>query len=106
MSSLPAASVNDGKESQDDEEMDVEPVQVKHSTKGELFYNSFRTQIDEHFALNFDKYSKVIMDNLSNNSLVFRIFMALLDRQVLLFVHKRIHLLPRPQSLPTSQSNT
>jgi hypothetical protein len=66
--------------------MDVEgegPEPVQKATKGEIFYTNFRSQIDENLVSDFGSYSKIILDNIAENSLIFRIFMSLLERQVI-----------------------
>lgn len=57
-------------------------VKPKKSTKGELFYKYFQTQIDAQILTKFEDYVKPLMSLLHNHPIVFHILLSLIDKHI------------------------
>jgi hypothetical protein len=57
-------------------------VKPKKSTKGELFYKYFQTQIDAQILIKFEDYVKPLMSLLHNHPIVFHILLSLIDKHI------------------------
>jgi hypothetical protein len=57
-------------------------VKAKKSTKGEVFYKYFQTQIDGQILNKFEDFIKPLMSLLQNNPIVFHILLSLIDKHI------------------------
>lgn len=60
----------------------VEEVKAKKSTKGEVFYNYFRTRIDSQILGQFENFVKPLMSLMLKNPIAFHILLNLIDKHV------------------------
>ncbi len=81
-SSVRASQRNENDEGDNVPNIDSTTVNVKKSTKGEVFYKNFREQIDDFIANNMQYFVKPIMTHIHKNYLMFRVLLNVVDRQV------------------------